>query len=304
MLLNGIIQSSHASHLQQSQLKRYFSSLSTHPSFSVFIMLHRLIPTTARHHPLSSALLPLPSLFVSPIQCCTSTAFLVSRSTCTVSLRPPSTPAFFRARASAKFQMSSSSFSSGFSEDTPLLSPDDTDRNTDNIRWSETWRSVRPYVTPSTHRLLFVALFSLLCELLHRLTSLLPGYGVKLVVDSLTNVKQVQHLVFPYYAILVFAAGNLFSALFDGLHDVSYNVVESDCSRRFSIDVYQHLLTLSLAFHLKRKTGEILKIMDRGIDSVDTIVHTVLFNILPTYVPLQTINNMRSIGLIEIKFQG
>lgn len=123
---------------------------------------------------------------------------------------------------------------------------------------------------------------SLLCELLQRLTSLLPGYGLKLVVDSLTNVNQIQHLVFPYYAVMIFVAGSFLSSLFGGLHDVSYNVVESDCSRRFSIDIYQHLLTLSLAFHLKRKTGEMLKVVDRGIDSVGTIAYSVLFSILPT----------------------
>lgn len=150
------------------------------------------------------------------------------------------------------------------------------------MNWSDIWRHAMPYITPSTLGLRLLAILSLLFELLHRVTSLLSGYGAKVVIDSLTNVGPTQSLTFPTYAVIIFAAGGFFSSLFSSLHDVSYTVVESDCSRRFSIDIYQHLLTLSLEFHLKRRTGEITKIMDRGIDSIDTIAHSVLFNILPT----------------------
>lgn len=82
--------------------------------------------------------------------------------------------------------------------------------------------------------------------------------------------------------LTLFVGGYLLSNMFDSLHDVTYAVVESDASRRFSIDIYDHLLKLSLGFHLKRKTGEVASIMDRGIDSIDMIAHTVLFSVFPT----------------------
>jgi ABC-type transport system involved in Fe-S cluster assembly fused permease/ATPase subunit len=39
---------------------------------------------------------------------------------------------------------------------------------------------------------------------------------------------------------------------------------------------------LSLSWHLSRKTGEVLRIVDRGTDSVDSLLNYVLFNIFPT----------------------
>jgi len=38
--------------------------------------------------------------------------------------------------------------------------------------------------------------------------------------------------------------------------------------RRVSIDVFGHLLDLDHAFHVKRKTGQIMRILDRGTTSI------------------------------------
>lgn len=46
------------------------------------------------------------------------------------------------------------------------------------------------------------------------------------------------------------------------------------------------IISLSLRWHLSRKTGEILRVMDRGTDSIDTLLSSILFNILPTFVDI------------------
>lgn len=43
---------------------------------------------------------------------------------------------------------------------------------------------------------------------------------------------------------------------------------------------------LSLQWHLSRKTGEVLRIMDRGTDSVTSVLSTVVFSIAPTIVDI------------------
>jgi ATP-binding cassette, subfamily B (MDR/TAP), member 6 len=48
------------------------------------------------------------------------------------------------------------------------------------------------------------------------------------------------------------------------------------------VRVFSHLHDLSLSWHLTRKTGEVLRIVDRGTDSVDSLLNYVLFNIFPT----------------------
>lgn len=43
---------------------------------------------------------------------------------------------------------------------------------------------------------------------------------------------------------------------------------------------------LSLKWHLGRKTGEVLRIMDRGTDSTNNLLSFVLFNIGPTTIDI------------------
>jgi ATP-binding cassette subfamily B (MDR/TAP) protein 6 len=45
---------------------------------------------------------------------------------------------------------------------------------------------------------------------------------------------------------------------------------------------FNHLLNLSFAFHMRRKTGEILRILDRGA-AINHTLELILFNIIPTF---------------------
>lgn len=49
---------------------------------------------------------------------------------------------------------------------------------------------------------------------------------------------------------------------------------------------YRHLHSLSLRWHLGRKTGEVLRVMDRGTDSIDNLLNYILFSIAPTIVDI------------------
>ncbi|OSX66744.1 hypothetical protein POSPLADRAFT_1178158 [Postia placenta MAD-698-R-SB12] len=48
---------------------------------------------------------------------------------------------------------------------------------------------------------------------------------------------------------------------------------------------FDHLLNLSFAFHLRRKTGEILRILDRGA-AINRAFELILFNVIPTFVDI------------------
>lgn len=43
---------------------------------------------------------------------------------------------------------------------------------------------------------------------------------------------------------------------------------------------------MSLRWHLGRKTGEVLRIMDRGTDSINNLLNYILFSIFPTIVDI------------------
>lgn len=48
----------------------------------------------------------------------------------------------------------------------------------------------------------------------------------------------------------------------------SFAVAVQAAFRRISNDVFEHLLELDLSFHVHRKTGQIMRILDRGTSSI------------------------------------
>jgi hypothetical protein len=52
------------------------------------------------------------------------------------------------------------------------------------------------------------------------------------------------------------------------------------------VELFKHLHGLSLRWHLSRKTGEVLRVMDRGTDSINNLLNYILFSIVPTIVDI------------------
>jgi len=52
------------------------------------------------------------------------------------------------------------------------------------------------------------------------------------------------------------------------------------------IRLFAHLHGLSLRWHLSRKTGEVLRVVDRGTTSVSRVLNYILFSIMPTIVDI------------------
>ena len=52
------------------------------------------------------------------------------------------------------------------------------------------------------------------------------------------------------------------------------------------IEFFSHLHSLSLRWHFSRKTGEVLRVINRGTDSINSLLNYLLFNIVPTIVDI------------------
>lgn len=55
---------------------------------------------------------------------------------------------------------------------------------------------------------------------------------------------------------------------------------------KFQVELFRHLHSLSLRWHLNRKSGEVLRVMDRGTDSINNLLNNILFSIFPTIVDI------------------
>ena len=52
------------------------------------------------------------------------------------------------------------------------------------------------------------------------------------------------------------------------------------------MSLFRHIHELSLKWHLSRKTGEVLRVMDRGTSSINNLLQYLVFSIIPTFVDI------------------
>ncbi|XP_055382826.1 ATP-binding cassette sub-family B member 6 [Condylostylus longicornis] len=169
-----------------------------------------------------------------------------------------------------------------------LLPPDE---NTSAFRNAfKKLRKLFPYIWPKKDFLLQSRV--LICILLlisGRVIKLfLPLYR-KAIVDSLT----IAPIYFRWDFVLIFVAlsflqgsGTGSMGLLNNLRQFLWIRVQQYTTREIQVDLFRHLHNLSLRWHLQRKTGEVLRIMDRGTDSIDNLLNYILFSIAPTIADL------------------
>lgn len=62
--------------------------------------------------------------------------------------------------------------------------------------------------------------------------------------------------------------GSGVEGLLANVRDLVWIPITQAAFRRVSLDVFHHLLYLDHAYHLHRKTGQIMRILDRGTSSI------------------------------------
>lgn len=108
---------------------------------------------------------------------------------------------------------------------------------------------------------------------------------LKLIVDDLDLAKTAAVVV---SITLLLAYGLLrFASVFLGeLRDAIFARVTERAMRRVGLEVFQHLHTLDLDFHLSRKTGGLSRDIERGTSGISFLLRFLLFNIIPTLFEL------------------
>lgn len=104
---------------------------------------------------------------------------------------------------------------------------------------------------------------------------------LKDIVDNL-DVKSDAILILPLALLLAYGALRLVSSLFNELRDAVFARVRYHAMRSVSKRVLKHLHSLSLRYHLERKTGGVSRDLDRGAGSLSSILNYLVFNIIPT----------------------
>jgi ABC-type transport system involved in Fe-S cluster assembly fused permease/ATPase subunit len=159
-----------------------------------------------------------------------------------------------------------------------------------------TWRALWPYIWPADRRDLKLRIFAALGLLLiAKLVTVAVPFSFKWATDALAGTAReplpevipaslVDALAAPMAATLVYGALRIAMALFTQVRDAVFAEVAMHAVRRLARDVFTHLHALSLRFHLERKTGGLTRVLERGRNSIETIVRTTTLTAIPTIV--------------------
>nr|CDS33629.1 ATP binding cassette sub family B [Hymenolepis microstoma] len=94
-------------------------------------------------------------------------------------------------------------------------------------------------------------------------------------------------LVLSYIGIrAVQGVGSPSSGLLVALQSQLWNSVDQYSTRMLSVRLFKHLQGQSMAWHLSRETGAMLRIVDRSTSSVSSVLNYLTFSIVPTVVDI------------------
>jgi ATP-binding cassette, subfamily B, heavy metal transporter len=106
----------------------------------------------------------------------------------------------------------------------------------------------------------------------------------KHAVDTLSGKFGL--VVVPVVLIIAYGMARVCAQGFNELRDAVFAKVEQRAIRRLALSTFRHLHSLSLRYHLDRRTGGLARAVSRGTQAIDFLLTFILFNIVPTVVEI------------------
>jgi ATP-binding cassette, subfamily B, heavy metal transporter len=106
----------------------------------------------------------------------------------------------------------------------------------------------------------------------------------KQAVDALsgTGAAGAAAIAVPVGVILAYGLARVMSQGFNELRNAVFAKVGQRAVRRIALSAFRHIHSLSLRFHLERRTGGLARAVERGIAGIEFLLSFMLFNVIPT----------------------
>jgi ATP-binding cassette subfamily B protein len=91
-------------------------------------------------------------------------------------------------------------------------------------------------------------------------------------------------LVVPLGIILAYGLLRISASLFTELREALFAKVTQNAVRKVALQVFEHLHSLALSFHLARQTGGVSRDIERGTRGIQSLISYSLYSILPTLI--------------------
>jgi ABC-type transport system involved in Fe-S cluster assembly fused permease/ATPase subunit len=133
----------------------------------------------------------------------------------------------------------------------------------------------------------------------------LANVGVPLLLKELVDSMSLKPgdasalLVVPVGLLIAYGALRLSTSLFTELRELVFAKATEGTARSISLNVFRHLHSLSLRFHLERQTGGMTRDIERGTRAVHSLISYSLYSIVPTMIEVVMV-----LTLLGVKFNA
>ncbi|RCI05410.1 Homocysteine S-methyltransferase 1 [Rhizopus stolonifer] len=149
----------------------------------------------------------------------------------------------------------------------------------ENGFWSKFVR-VLPFIWPRQFKLQQLVILCFLLMLLGLVINVYTPLQIGYVVDQFNRDPQT----FAWVAVCAYVGFKFLqgsSGVIQALQNYLWIPVGQYTTREISVKLFAHLHSLSLHFHINRKTGEVLRVVDRGTNSIVQLLSQIVFQIFP-----------------------
>src|SRR5580765_6319963 len=148
------------------------------------------------------------------------------------------------------------------------------------------WR-LMPYLWPKSRPDLRArVVLSILFLMLGIIATTVSQQFLGAAVDAFGTTPQTAVLWVVIALVAAYAMSRVLMQAFAQLRDGVFAKVQYHAMREVAVETFAHVHTLSLRFHLERKTGGLSRVIERGTKGIDTLLSFALFSIFPTIVLL------------------
>ena len=152
----------------------------------------------------------------------------------------------------------------------------------------QTITSLLPYLWPAGNRDARIRVTTaLLFMLLSKVATVYVPVIYGRIVDALAPKDPASAaFVVPLALIVAYGAIRVGSAGFGEIRDALFASVQQRAVRLLALRTFRHLHAVSLRFHLDRQTGGLSRVIDRGVQGMQSVLRLAVFNVVPTALEL------------------
>jgi len=145
-----------------------------------------------------------------------------------------------------------------------------------------------PYLWPKDRPdLRLRVVFALVCLVLSIAATTVSPVMFGWITDRLAHKTFANIAIAAVFGLILgYVLSRILMQAFAQLRDGIFAKVQYNALKEVGVSTFAHVHTLSLRFHLERKTGGLSRTIERGTKGIDTLLSFALFSIFPTFFQL------------------